>query len=275
MKIVLDANSRIDQLKAEIGAHGWVGMAWACLRRNPAYRSAVDGHGRTRARDLCAEFGIRKVKHPSQSFQHGCEPEFKPVRVVGRCNRKTVNSTSRVRQKTIRLNPTQVAIVISLDQDIRLQWLLSEAVLKRAKARLGVRGKGMRNLRPFSVMVGLVARALMAFELSMQGWGPSRIGGLLFTEKKRSAAKTSARDLVQRGRRYVKRDYLRFAMQASIDAAPKTPRKVQAGKCSGSMQPNRKIHGAIPVATRPSPAVVSAESVFEIITPLPPYHKRG
>src|SRR5579862_6474812 len=182
MKSVISMNSRIERMKEEVGAQGWLGMAWACLRRNPKYKSAVRHFrsGRTRARDVCVEFGIRRVQDDSQSFEQGIAPEFKPVRIVRRCDQIAVDPTLSVRQNRVRFKPTQVAVVISLDQDIGVQLQLAERALERAKARLDVCGKAMRNLRPFSVMVDLVANALVAYELSVQGWGPSRIGALLF-----------------------------------------------------------------------------------------------
>ena len=263
MKSVSDAYSRIDQLKAEIGANGWAGMAWACLRLNPKYQTAVERvrAGRLRSRDVCAEFGVRKVKDCSQGFAEDFIPEFRPVRVVRPCDEKAADSTLSMRQNTVRFKPTQIAIVISLDQDIGIQLLLAEAALDRAKTRLDDRAKPMRNLRPFAVMVDLVVRALVAFELSVQGWGPSKIGAVLFAEKKPSAAKTSARDLVQRGTRYVRHGYLRFAMQTSIENRPRQPKKHLAEK------------SAAPSEQKEAPPAAKPKPLFEIITPLPPLHK--
>jgi hypothetical protein len=66
---------------------------------------------------------------------------------------------------------------------------------------------------------------LLAYRLSSDmDWGPTKIGRFLFSDKSANAAKTKARDLVNRGREFVEGGYLALAMRALTDSAKAKPK---------------------------------------------------
>lgn len=222
MKTAHDVEKVILELKSEVAPLGWAGLAWECLRRNTRYQSAVRrvSIGRIKTDDVSAEFGIREIKHPTERFNECKPPIFDSVRFIAPGNQRIHRSLS-LRERRVSLREKQIALVVSLDQDLEVQWRAARSALAEAReAALVYDKKGCRNLRPFLRMVDLVARSLVALDLADQyELGPTQIGRMMFPQMSVASAKTKARDLIWRGERYANLGYGRFALEGALAAS--------------------------------------------------------
>lgn len=264
----LTASQLLGELSAELAAHGWSGLAWACLRRGAQYQTALRllSINRITAPQLCREFGLGEVKDYEERFDYGEMPKFDPVPVVRSIDGKSVHRRLRVRQKSLLCRDTQIAVMISLENNREQQWKAAQHAIHDAIRQLESAGnldQSSQKLRDFSRMVELVAPALLAYQLSVyEDWGPSRIGKFLFPGKPWRAAKTKARDLIKRGERYVDQGYRSFALEALAE----TRKPAVANKSSGDKKPAPKVESPTPAPKTQR----ELEIEYLILEPLPP-----
>lgn len=205
-------------LREELSARDWSSLAWACLRRNRAYRRALKrvAKGVVSARAVGWVFGIAKIKPAHEKADEGQAPKFVPVRVLSCANGKVAEEGVDLRRRRIAVRSDQLLVVISLRHDLASQWAIARAVIE-ARADSSRSDVPCRNLRTVAVTTELLVHALVAFDLATaENWGPARIGKAMFPGMRNSAATGKARDLIERGSRFVEAGYLRLAMQSFI-----------------------------------------------------------
>jgi len=117
--------------------------------------------------------------------------------------------------------------------------------------------KAPQKLHTFPTMAEFLAPRLLAYRLaSDMDWGPTKIGRFLFPGKPTDAAKTKARDLINRGREFVEGGYLALAVRA-LAGPPKASAKAASPRPAQPLQPDETIEARDPYK-------------YLIISPLPP-----
>lgn len=265
--------AKLESLNSELSAHGWAGMAWACLRRNPRYRKAWQKSlaGEMNARAARAEFGLVSAKPPQESYEKGQPPVFVGARVYGGGNGELVHKTLRVRRKCVLIAPTEIAVIFSLEHNAERQWEAAKALIgaRLTASRTAERGDSApKRVREFGEMVRLLSVALLAFELDREGWGPTRIGVALFPAMRRAAAKTKSRDLVERGTRFVRKGYRTFVLESCLGTGCMPKGKAASKNVKETLKP---ADGSNEPKRTPK---IQDEPRFVLIEPLPPLWSR-
>ncbi len=208
-------NESVAAVERELCQGGWAGLAWACLCRSQSYRRQYRRFedGKITARQLCRRFAIRHPKPILEAFWQGREPEFRPVRlVVVRDEDRASGKENAPDRKRVTVRTGQVAVVFNHQRNLTHQLQLAKKMLKSLSSERMRRSIG--KLRSLNDMIALAAPALLTYTFATDmGWGPTQIGRHLFPNLPVLAAKTKARDLVNRGRLYAEHGYFEFAMQ--------------------------------------------------------------
>jgi hypothetical protein len=171
--------------------------------------------GKITEKQLCIEFGLCRPKNYDEGYGEGEIPEFRVIRLVSAASGKPIHDHMQLRRKRILMRQTCVAVPFSLELNIDEQLSLARSMLKdemaahKASGHLKLAPRKFGKLKKFSEFL---ARALTAYHF--RGYGPTKLGVVMFPDHERGFAKTKARDLINRGHEFVEHGYLSLVMHA-------------------------------------------------------------
>jgi hypothetical protein len=164
------------------------------------------------------------MKKPTEMFRKNGPPQFDPIPLVRPTGDIVTHRSLSMHAQQLLISNTDVAFVFSCDHSVELQLAVVRAWLLELRREAKERGDEMtapKRLFDLTNMAATVAPALLAHQLSSdRGWGPTRIGCYMFPSMPIDKSKTKARDLAERGARYVLSGYLTFATRSALEVTP-------------------------------------------------------